>query len=85
MRTKKLALLVDLDHTILHSTHDQHVHAAEWLRNGVEELFCYKLGDRTFYTKLRPGVHDFLEEMHTAFELQVYTMGSRAYAEEILK
>lgn len=82
---RKLALLVDLDHTILHTTRDPHVHAAEWLRNGVAGLHCYTLGGQANYTKLRPGVHAFLEAMHRCYELQVYTMGTRPYAEEVLK
>ena len=35
------------------------------------------------WTKLRPGVREFLAEVHRRFELHVYTMGDRDYAGEM--
>lgn len=37
------------------------------------------------WTKLRPGVREFLEEMHLLFELHIYTMGDRDYAAEMAR
>ncbi|KAI3880781.1 hypothetical protein MKX03_034682 [Papaver bracteatum] len=37
------------------------------------------------YTRLRPYVRDFLEQVYDKFELYVYTMGERLYAEEVVR
>ena len=37
------------------------------------------------WTKLRPGVHEFLEKMHLCYELHIYTHGTRPYALEMSK
>lgn len=31
----------------------------------------------------RPGLHDFLRKLSAKYEMHVYTMGTRAYAEEV--
>ncbi|KZT08553.1 uncharacterized protein LAESUDRAFT_735745 [Laetiporus sulphureus 93-53] len=36
-----------------------------------------------YYIKPRPGWKEFLEAMATKYEMHVYTMGTRAYAEEV--
>ncbi|KAL1951122.1 hypothetical protein VTO73DRAFT_271 [Trametes versicolor] len=36
-----------------------------------------------YYIKPRPGLPEFLETMATKYEMHVYTMGTRAYAEEV--
>ncbi|KAH9937385.1 uncharacterized protein B0H18DRAFT_970322 [Fomitopsis serialis] len=36
-----------------------------------------------YYIKPRPGWNDFLQTMATKYEMHVYTMGTRAYAEEV--
>ncbi|OBZ79019.1 RNA polymerase II subunit A C-terminal domain phosphatase [Grifola frondosa] len=36
-----------------------------------------------YYIKPRPGLHDFLLTLATKYEMHVYTMGTRAYAEEV--
>ncbi|KAI9512484.1 hypothetical protein F5148DRAFT_1279614 [Russula earlei] len=38
-----------------------------------------------YYVKPRPGCHDFLSSVATKYEMHVYTMGTRAYAEEVCK
>ena len=37
------------------------------------------------WTKLRPGVHAFLEAAHARFDLHVYTMGDKSYAAEMAR
>lgn len=44
-------------------------------------LFC--LPHMHMWTKLRPGVRQFLETARQHFELHIYTMGDRAYAAEM--
>ncbi|KAI5306447.1 hypothetical protein KEM56_000866 [Ascosphaera pollenicola] len=38
-----------------------------------------------YYIKLRPGLLDFLEKISQLYELHIYTMGTRAYAQEVAK
>ncbi|TFK56764.1 hypothetical protein OE88DRAFT_1670218 [Heliocybe sulcata] len=38
-----------------------------------------------YYIKPRPGLHEFLRRVATKYEMHVYTMGTRAYAEEVCK
>lgn len=40
---------------------------------------------RWYYVKLRPGLHEFLEKMNERYEMHIYTMATRAYAENIAK
>ena len=85
---RRLALVVDLDKTILHTTTS--LVAEEWARTwraSITELgptASNGLGSRMF-TRLRPGLAEFLEAVHKLFEMQVFTFGTRRYAEEILK
>ncbi len=39
--------------------------------------------DPQMWTKLRPGVRQFLEKAHERYELHIYTMGDRDYAAEM--
>jgi hypothetical protein len=41
-------------------------------------IFC--LPHMRMWTKLRPGVRQFLHRAHDLFELHIYTMGDREYA-----
>ncbi|KAL7606808.1 hypothetical protein Lser_V15G15111 [Lactuca serriola] len=88
---KKLCLVLDLDHTLLHSTQitdltqeegylmNQSEHTQDALR---ESLF--KLDSIQMLTKLRPFVHTFLKEASELFEMYIYTRGGRAYALEMV-
>lgn len=74
---RKLVLLVDLDQTILHTTHervedDPNVHS-----------FNLWPGHPTYYTKLRPHLEDFLERISQKYELHIFTFGCRRYAHKI--
>lgn len=74
---RKLVLLVDLDQTILHTTHekvenDSNVHS-----------FTLWPGHPTYYTKLRPHLQEFLDDMSELFELHIFTFGCRKYAHKI--
>lgn len=39
----------------------------------------------TYYIKLRPGLEEFLKEIEQLYELHIYTMGTRHYAEAVAK
>lgn len=99
LRNRKLSLVVDLDQTIIHACIDPTV--GEWQsdpnnpnHDAVKDVKSFQLSDDgprgptsgcTYYIKLRPGLRDFLEEISTMYELHVYTMGTRAYAQNIAR
>mgnify|MGYP001762196287 FL=1 len=114
LKMRKLALIVDLDQTLIHVTVDPTV--ADWARDvhnpnwpALRDIAAFQLGpdgssvtqepevlhsydassfatggDENgcwYYVKLRPGVKEFLAFLAERFELHVYTMGTRSYAE----
>ncbi|CAF2128171.1 unnamed protein product [Brassica napus] len=75
---KKLHLVLDLDHTLLHTTRIPRLTQAE--KYLIEEA-----GDpMVFLTKLRPYVREFLKEANEMFTMYAYTMGNRDYSKFIL-
>ena len=95
LAAKKLSLVVDLDQTIIHATVDPTV--AEWQKDekhpnhaAVKDVRVFQLVDEGpgtrncwYYIKLRPGLHEFLNNVSKLYELHIYTMGTRAYAQNI--
>jgi RNA polymerase II subunit A-like phosphatase len=95
LAAKKLSLVVDLDQTIIHATVDPTV--AEWQKDetnpnhaAVKDVRAFQLVDEGpgarncwYYIKLRPGLQDFLKSVSKLYELHIYTMGTRAYAQNI--
>lgn len=95
LKSRKLSLVVDLDQTIIHATVDPTV--AEWQQDknnpnhdAVKSVRAFKLVDDGpgargcwYYIKLRPGLQEFLENISKLYELHIYTMGTRAYAQHI--
>mmetsp|Transcript_6393 Transcript_6393/g.19332 ORF Transcript_6393/g.19332 Transcript_6393/m.19332 type:complete len:855 (+) Transcript_6393:222-2786(+) len=100
LKQRRLSLILDLDHTLLHATDDQRAVAAlvedqspptpgtprlsPQHHKGVHALI---LDDRysPLHVKMRPGLGNFLRRMSQIFELHIYTMGTRPYAEAIAK
>ncbi|XP_026379185.1 RNA polymerase II C-terminal domain phosphatase-like 4 [Papaver somniferum] len=88
---KKLCLVLDLDHTLLHSVRvqDVSVEDQEYLNLRVSSMkdsdgnSLYMHMGCSRYTKLRPYTREFLREASKYFELFIYTMGTRDYAEEM--
>ncbi|XP_021736545.1 RNA polymerase II C-terminal domain phosphatase-like 4 [Chenopodium quinoa] len=77
---KKLHLLLDLDHTL--------VHARETVTFKSEEIKSFKnmndvfeIFNGSFIVKLRPGVREFLREASSMFDLSIYTRGERSYGQ----
>ncbi|KAK4574206.1 CTD phosphatase Fcp1 [Recurvomyces mirabilis] len=97
IKSRKLSLVVDLDQTIIHATVDPTV--AEWQEDeknpnheAVKHVRKFQLVDdgpggrgTWYYIKLRPGLDEFLKLVSQYYELHIYTMATRAYAEEIAK
>ncbi|XP_022639553.1 RNA polymerase II C-terminal domain phosphatase-like 4 isoform X1 [Vigna radiata var. radiata] len=89
---RKLYFVLDLDHTLLNSTHLSHLSPEEsHLFNRTDSLqdvskgSLFKLEHMHMMTKLRPFVRSFLKEASEMFEMYIYTMGDRPYALEMAK
>jgi RNA polymerase II subunit A-like phosphatase len=99
LEQRKLSLVVDLDQTIIHACIDPTV--GEWQRDpsnpnyeSVKEVRSFQLNDdgprgltsgSWYYIKMRPGLERFLQNVQEMYELHVYTMGTRTYAQNIAK
>jgi RNA polymerase II subunit A-like phosphatase len=95
LASRRLSLVVDLDQTIIHATVDPTV--GEWKEDKDNPNYEALKGVRQFqliddgpgmrgcwyYIKLRPGLEDFLQNVAELYELHIYTMGTRAYAQNI--
>ena len=76
---RKLVLLVDLDQTIIHTTHDH-------IPQNVKDVYHFQLnGPRSpmYHTRIRPYTPQFLENISKYFELHICTFGARHYAHTI--
>jgi len=69
---KKMILILDLDQTILHTTHEE-----------CDCDFVFRMQNVSLYVKFRPHLQYFLEEAIKIFEIHIYTMGTREYARRI--
>ncbi|PWN47963.1 hypothetical protein IE53DRAFT_320270 [Violaceomyces palustris] len=115
LEQRKLALIVDLDQTIIHATVDPTV--GEWMKDennpnnqALKDVGKFRLGmdgkaindspetenqdgggaaiDQRgcwYYIKPRPGLQSFLKDLSRKYELHVYTMGTRSYADCVCK
>jgi len=83
LASKKLVLMIDLDHTLLHSANKDDV-AGTYSCNGVIRWkFDIDLDEKL--TKIRPYTGQFLRNMSQLFELRICTLGQRKYAEKMAK
>ncbi|KAH4006859.1 RNA polymerase II subunit A C-terminal domain phosphatase [Parastagonospora nodorum] len=98
LNSKKLTLIVDLDQTVIHTTCERTV--AEWQADpenpnyeAVKDVKGFQLADDNlsnvaanwYYVKMRPGLKEFFDKMSKLYEMHVYTMATRAYAQAIMK
>ena len=98
LRSRKLSLVVDLDQTIIQACIDPTV--GEWQRDptnpnheSVKRIKSFQLDDGptdlarrcSYYIKTRPGLERFLQRISEMYELHVYTMGTRAYAQNVAR
>eukprot|EP00250_Pteridium_aquilinum_P016627 c23204_g1_i1 orf=867-5330(-) len=96
---KKLCLVLDLDHTLLNSAKFTEIEG-EWeaklqanelternkfSKEGSNKRELYRFQHMGMWTKLRPGIWNFLARASNLYELHVYTMGNKAYATEMAK
>lgn len=97
LAARKLSLVVDLDQTVIHAAVEPTI--GEWQRDptnpnyeAVKDVGSFQLKDDgpgqrgcTYYIKSRPGLQKFLEAAAQKYEMHIYTMGTRAYAEQVAK
>lgn len=92
---KKLNLVLDLDHTLLHATADQRASSLLEKCQDVHTILLpfmeghpyYQGGavnmSQPHYVKLRPHLAEFLCAIMDQYEVTIYTAGTRGYAEKI--
>jgi RNA polymerase II subunit A-like phosphatase len=93
-KVRKLHLVLDLDHTLVHATADQRAqqHTDQFTdcrslvlpaSEGAPGKNDGPMRWMKHYVKLRPHVKEFLTDMESMYEISIYTAGTRQYAEEI--
>lgn len=83
---KKLSLVLDLDQTVLHATKDESINSL--LEGKLElsrQIYSITVAGERYFIKLRPHLEEFLAQMSRLFEMHVYTMGTRDYAQAVVK
>ncbi|CCI40748.1 unnamed protein product [Albugo candida] len=84
LNAKKLSLVLDLDHTLLHAVEVTNLLVKP--PTASDEIHYFHLpGMKTiqYVVKLRPGLHQFLKSLSEQYDLCIYTHGTRTYAEAI--
>ncbi|KAK2970595.1 hypothetical protein RJ640_011784 [Escallonia rubra] len=90
---RKLCLVLDLDHTLLNSAkfveidpvHDELLRSKEEQDRDKSYRHLFRFPHMGMWTKLRPGIWNFLEKASKLFEMHLYTMGNKLYATEMAK
>ncbi|CAO3654544.1 unnamed protein product [Mucor fragilis] len=86
LKIRKLSLILDLDQTIVHATWDKRVDGSQYKTDDKDiRRFTLPGSDVVYYIKLRPGLAEFLKQVEEMYELHIYTMGTRGYAEAVAK
>ncbi|KAG2226933.1 hypothetical protein INT45_010212 [Circinella minor] len=92
LEDRKLSLILDLDQTVVHATWDPTV--GDWMRDenntnhpATKDIRKFTLPGSSlmYYIKLRPGLSEFLRKVSEKYELHIYTMGTRHYAEAVAR
>jgi RNA polymerase II subunit A C-terminal domain phosphatase len=85
---RKLALILDLDHTLIHTTASDYAPAdiealqKEDIHHVAIDEKLEGIGTLTkhYIVKKRPHLDDFLHKAHEHFQMTIYTAGTRKYA-----
>ena len=87
--SRRLCLILDLDHTLVHATNDPRAAAvmaaaaASTPDAPADDIHFFQDEAFTYYVKLRRGAREFLARAAELYELQVDTAGTRAYAQRV--
>ena len=89
--SRKLMLVLDIDHTLLHTTDDPalslvdpHLLPPSIHHFALPHPLSPLLPPHRHYLNLRPHLTHFLSSLAPLYDLHIYTMGSRPYAQHIL-
>ncbi|KAK9805165.1 hypothetical protein WJX72_003091 [[Myrmecia] bisecta] len=91
LREKRLCLVLDLDHTLVNSAKFSEIAPelevrllarldADKASLAPEARELFRIQRIQMWTKLRPGVREFLQQAAQFFELWIHTNGNRSYA-----
>lgn len=86
-KTKKLVLVLDIDHTLLHATKNplaELAYANSEIAFDTFKIHFENSVKQPYYVKLRPGLRDFLSSLKHHYHIALYTMGLRPYAEKVM-
>ncbi|KAJ3671817.1 hypothetical protein LUZ60_007896 [Juncus effusus] len=91
--SRKLCLVLDIDHTLLNSAkfvevetvHEDILRKKEEQDREKPQRHLFRFQHMGMWTKLRPGIWNFLEKASKLFEMHLYTMGNKLYATEMAK
>ncbi|KAL5963105.1 RNA polymerase II subunit A C-terminal domain phosphatase [Taenia solium] len=78
LTARKLALLIDLDQTVLHTTTTPHA-----FRYKNVHRFNLAGCEMMYHTRFRPHLGKFLRRMVKRFQMHICTFGNRAYAHQL--
>eukprot|EP00274_Cyanoptyche_gloeocystis_P006364 CAMPEP_0196656788 /NCGR_PEP_ID=MMETSP1086-20130531/19507_1 /TAXON_ID=77921 /ORGANISM="Cyanoptyche gloeocystis , Strain SAG4.97" /LENGTH=449 /DNA_ID=CAMNT_0041989661 /DNA_START=202 /DNA_END=1551 /DNA_ORIENTATION=- len=86
----KLDLVLDLDNTLIHATSDIRAKSLVQSEDEIDSFLLIppphvKAAPFQVYVKQRPGLKAFLEQVSDLYNLHIYTMGTREYADGISK
>ena len=85
---KKLALIIDLDKTLIDTfILDSASKSEEWISRDEShrsEFFLFELSQAFFLVRFRPGLHEFLTTLSQKYYLCIYTLSQRSYASIVL-
>ena len=79
--------MLDIDHTFLHATREAQAKlvAKDPLFSPQTHSFLLAGHRMPYFIKIRPGFRQFMLDVAGAFDIHLYTMSMRKYAEEIVK
>ena len=90
-QSRKLMLVLDIDHTLLHTTDDPALSFIDPQllppsihRFALQHPLSSLLPPHRHYLSLRPHLTHFLTSLAPLYDLHIYTMGSRPYAQHVL-
>ncbi|XP_014667212.1 PREDICTED: RNA polymerase II subunit A C-terminal domain phosphatase-like [Priapulus caudatus] len=80
LRTRKLALVVDLDQTVIHTTNED-------VPPNMKDVHHFQLWNQGtwYHTRVRPGAVEFLQRISKLYELHICTFGARLYAHTVAR
>eukprot|EP00467_Chlorarachnion_reptans_P000381 CAMPEP_0114488802 /NCGR_PEP_ID=MMETSP0109-20121206/1528_1 /TAXON_ID=29199 /ORGANISM="Chlorarachnion reptans, Strain CCCM449" /LENGTH=814 /DNA_ID=CAMNT_0001665227 /DNA_START=137 /DNA_END=2581 /DNA_ORIENTATION=+ len=80
--SEKLALVLDIDHTILQATPDPRIEIFKDYPQLWKDI--YQLPNCRTFVKLRPGLMKMLDSLKPFYDISIYTHGTRNYADGVV-